>query len=334
MAQPMPFNMKEKKGSWWAKPEPFITLPSVVASVCGHTLDDDLDATLPPGADSIPAADITHCSDCTTVDVIRPGKSPIAGIPTVVGSICCHALGGITTPIGPNTVPSTATPLCATCNDFSKIAHASSASHKQWQESQDSMKASDWMSNLQEEVVDPIIKEYRSRRKGLARKYERLRVLYEMSIDLLLESVNPALPIVDLNGVVLLPLPEHYAPQAKQTRPRRVTFDEDQHHPSRETARTQWQFNRTQPNRRRRGHAYEPGRYADLTGRGWENTSSPVLYQSGDGYSEEDTPARRPGAGFVDFLSTPLVVYTPSSLPASPEESKKGPEEESSVSEK
>ena len=126
MAQPLPFGKEESEG-WWAKTEPFITLPFVVGSVCGHTLSG---ATVPGSANSIPAADNTHCSECTAVEVTRPEQPPIAGIPTVVGIVCRHALGGINTPIGPTTIPAAVTRLCATCASFNKIAQELSTRYK------------------------------------------------------------------------------------------------------------------------------------------------------------------------------------------------------------
>lgn len=94
MAQPLAFGTEESEG-WWAKPEPLITLPFVVGSVCGHTLSG---ATVPGKANSISAAKNTHCSECTAVEATWPEQSPIAGIPTVVGIVCRHAIGGINTP--------------------------------------------------------------------------------------------------------------------------------------------------------------------------------------------------------------------------------------------
>jgi len=281
MTQPLPFGEREFDG-WWAKPKPFITLPFVVASVCGHTLSG---ATVPPRRNSIPAADTTHCSKCTLIDDIPANQSPIDGIPTVLALVCHHALSGINTPTGPTTISAAVTQLCATCASFSKIANETPASYKQWE---DSMRAYSWTSNPQEEdpADDPSFRDYLAGRRLLARHYERLRAKYEQNARLLQESVDPALPIVDLNGVSVLPAPESepsIPPQAKQATPRRVTFDEDQQHPSRETARGSLQYRRSQ-----RGKAYRPGRYADPTGRGWENTSSPMLYESGDGSSVFD----------------------------------------------
>jgi hypothetical protein len=118
--------------------------------------------------------------------------------------------------------------------------------------------------------------EYLSGRALLARHYERLRLKYEQETRRLQECVDPALPIVNLDGVALLPALENeldIPPQAVQATLRRVKFDEEQQHPSRETARGQLQYRRIQ-----RGQAYRPGRHAEPTGSGWENTSSPTLY--------------------------------------------------------
>jgi hypothetical protein len=344
MTQPLPFDEREYEG-WWAKPKPFITLPFVVASVCGHTLSG---ATVPPRRNSIPAADTTHCSKCTLIEDTPAIQSPIDGIPTVVALVCHHALSGINTPIGPTTVSAAVTQLCATCTSFSKIANETPASFKQWQ---DSMRAYSWTSDPQEEdpADDPPFRDYRAGRRLLARHYERLRATYEQTVRLLQESVDPALPVVDLDGVALLPAPESepsIPPQAEQVTPRRVTFDEDQQHPSRETARGPLQFKRIQ-----RGKAYQPGRYAP-TGRGWENTSSPMLYEPGDGSSafdmitnpfsfaetsfgdssvasqESTTSADDTSAGGLNAVrdSSPFsfsqVTYTPSSPPARPQTAK------------
>jgi hypothetical protein len=356
MAQPLPFGTKESEG-WWAKPEPFITVPFVVGSVCGHTLSG---ATVPERANSIPAADNTHCSECTAVEVTRPEQSPIAGIPTVVGMVCCHALGGINTPIGPTTIPAAVTRLCATCTSFNNIAQELSTRYKQWQ---DSVRAYNWtyfaialdlrtpsFRHPQEEdiVTDPKFRDYVFGRKRLARQYERLRLKYELNACRLQESVDPELPIVNLDGVALLPVhgsDPNTAWQAEQATLRRVRFDEVQRHPSMETARRRMQFKRKQRGPRSEANTYRPGRYADPTGRGWENTSSPVLYQSGDGFSAvdmpvnpfrfaetsswggsaasrgsasnaEDTSARRLDAfqeGKISPFLAPLVIYTPSS---------------------
>lgn len=271
MAQPLPFGMREKEG-WWAKPRPFITLPFVVGSVCGHTLSG---ATVPPRSNSIPAADTTHCSKCVPMKGTCTTQSPIAVIPTVVGTVCHHALGGINTPIGSTTIPAAATRLCATCTSYSKLANETSASYKQWQ---DSVRAYSWTSGPQEEdpTADPVFMEYLSGRALLARHYERLRLKYEQETCRLQDCVDPALPIVNLDGVALLPALENeldIPPQAVQATLRRVKFDEEQQHPSRETARGHLQYKRIQ-----RGQAYRPGRYAEPTGSGWENTSSPTLY--------------------------------------------------------
>lgn len=364
MALPLPLGMKEK-GGWWAKPKPFITLPFVVGSVCGHTLSG---ATLPPKANSIPAAEITHCSECTAVEVTRPNESPIAGIPTVIGSICRHALGGINTPIGANTIPAAVTSLCSTCTLFSRSAQKTSVSYKQWQ---DSVKAYSCISGPEEEdpTDNPMFRDYLSGRKLLARHYERLRLTHELSTWRLLESVDPALPIVNLDGVALLPAHESepsIPPQAKQATLRRVKFDEDQQHPSRETARRQLQYKRIQRGRRNEANAYRPGKYTDPTGRGWENTSSPELYESGDGFSvvdmpmkpfrfvgmgfgdssaasmdsassADDTPASGPDAvqeGALSSFSIPLRIYTPSSPLPQPQQAEEDLGEGSSVSER
>ena len=375
MAQPLPFGTKER--GWWAKPKPFITLPFVVGSVCGHTLSG---ATVPGKANSIPAADTTHCSECTTVEVTRLNQSPIAGIPTVVGTVCRHALSGINTPIGPTTIPAAVTRLCATCTSFSKIAQETSTSYKKWQ---DSVKSYNWtyfatalelrtpdFRHPQEEdiVTNRKFRDYLSGRKLLARHYERLRLTYELYACRLREYVDPALPIVDLDGVALLPANEiepSIAPQARQATLRRVKFDEDQQHPSRETARRPLQFKRIQKGRRSEANAYRPGRYADPTGRGWENTSSPALYDSGDGSgadgmsvnpfrfsetsfwnssaasqdgtSSADGASARRGdavqeAGTSPFLM-PLMIYTPLSPLRRRQKAQEDQEEGSSVSE-
>lgn len=104
------------------------------------------------------------------------------------------------------------------------------------------MRAYSWTSDPQEEdpVEDPTFRGYLSGRRLLARHYERLRATYEQNTRLLQESVDPALPIVDLNGVAMLPDPESepsIALQAEQATSRRVKFDEGQQNPSRETAR-------------------------------------------------------------------------------------------------
>lgn len=186
---------------------------------------------------------------------------------------------------------------------FNEIAQELSTRYKQWQ---DSVRAYNWtyfavalylrtpdFRHPQEEdiVTDQKFRDYVFGRKLLARRYERLRLKYELNACRLQESVDPALPIVDLDGVALLPVHGSEASttlQAEQTTLRRVTFDEDQQHPSRETARRRMQFKRKQRGPRSEANTYRPGRYADPTGRGWENTSSPVLYQSGDGFSAVD----------------------------------------------
>ena len=143
-------------------------------------------------------------------------------------------------------------------------------SYKQWQ---DSVKAYSWISDPEEEdpTDNPMFRDYLSGRKLLARHYERLRLTHELSTWRLLESVDPALPIVNLDGVALLPAHESepsIPPQAKQATLRRVKFDEDQQHPSRETARGQLQYKRIQRGRRSEANAYRPGKYTDPTGRG------------------------------------------------------------------
>lgn len=241
-------------------------------------------------------------------------------------------------------------------------------SYKQWQ---DSVKAYSWLSGPEEEdpTDNPMFKDYLSGRRLLARHYERLRLTHGLSAWRLLESVDPALPIVNLDGVALLPAHESepsITPQAKQATLRRVKFDEDQQHPSRETARGQLQYKRIQRGRGSEATAYKPGRYADPTGRGWENTSSPVLYESGDGFSVvdmptkpirfagtsfmgssaasqdsfssvDDTPTNEPDAvtegGWFSF-SVPLRIKSPSSLPPQPQQAEEDLGEGSSVSEK
>jgi hypothetical protein len=203
MTRPLLFGEREIEG-WWAKPKPFITLPFVVASVCGHTLSG---ATVPPRRNSIPAADTTHCSKCTLIEETSVNQSPIDGIPTVVALVCHHGLSGINTPISPTTISAAVMQLCATCTSFSKIANETLASYKQWQ---DSMRAYSWTPDPQEEdpADDPSFRGYLAGRKLLARHYERLRATYEQNVRLLQESVDPALPVVDLDGVPLLPAPE------------------------------------------------------------------------------------------------------------------------------
>ena len=259
MTQPLSFCEREIEG-WWAKPKPFITLPFVVASVCGHTLSG---ATVPPRRNSTPAANITHCSKCTVIKDIPANQSPVDGVPTVVALVCHHPLGGINTPIGSTTISAAVTQLCATCTSFSKLAKETPASYKQWQ---DSIRAYSWTSDPQEEdpVDDPSFRDYLSGRRLLARHYERLRATYEQNTRLLQESVDPALPVVDLDGVALLPAPGNepsIPPQAEQVTPRRVTFDEDQQHPSRETARGLLEYKRIQ-----RGKAYRPEDMQTLRG--------------------------------------------------------------------
>ena len=231
---------------------------------------------------------------------------------------------------------------------------------KQWQ---DSVRAYNWtyfavaldlrtpdFRHPQEEdiVTNPKFRDYVSGRKLLARHYERLRLEYELKACRLQESVNPELPMVNLDGVALLPSRENkpsVASQTEQATIRRVRFDEEQQHPSRETARRRMQFKRKQRGPRSEANAYRPGRYADPAGRGWENTSSPVLYRSGDGFSavdvsvdpfrfaetspwggsaasqDSDSIAKDTSARALDasqegktspFLS-PLIIYTPSS---------------------
>lgn len=282
MTQPLLFGMKET-GGWWAKPRSFITLPYVVGSVCGHTLSG---ATVPPRRNSIPAADTTHCSKCMLIE--PTDQSSIAGIPTVVALVCHHALSGIRMPIGPITLPAAVTRLCAICASFSKLVHEVSASHKQWKDSVRAynwayfatalkLRSPDFRHPTEDDIVsDPVFRDYLAERRSLARHHERLRALYEQTVYRLQESVDPALPIVNLDGVALLPAHENeldIPPQAVQATLRRVKFDEEQQHPSRETARGQLQYRRIQ-----RGQAYRPGRYAEPTGRGWEDTSSPMLY--------------------------------------------------------
>lgn len=284
MTQPLPFGTKET-GGWWARPRPFITLPSVVGSVCGHTLSG---ATVPPRRNSIPAADTTHCSKCMLVEEIPTDQPSNSGFPTVIAFTCRHALSGIDTHIGPTTVPAAATRLCATCTSFSKIVQEVSASHKEWQDSVRAynwayfatalkLRSPDFRHPTEDDIVsDPMFKDYLAGRRSLARCHERLRALYEQTVYRLQKSVDPALPIVNLDGVALLSAHENgldIPPQAVQVTLRRVKFDERQQHPSRETARGQLQYRRIQ-----RGQAYRPGRYAEPTGRGWEDTSSPALY--------------------------------------------------------
>lgn len=116
---------------------------------------------------------------------------------------------------------------------------------------------------------------------------------------------------------------------------------------------------------RSEANAYRPGRYADLTGRGWENTSYPVLYQSGDGSSAvdmsvnpfrfaatsslgnsaasrdsasnaEDTSARGPDASQESKQSpflAPLIFYTPSPPLSQRRKVQEDQGEDSSVSE-
>lgn len=251
--------------------------------------------------------------------------------------------------------------------------------YKQWQ---DSVRAYNWtyfavaldlrtpeFRHPQEEdiVTDSKFRDYVFGRKLLARRYERLRLRYELKSCRLQEAVDPELPIVNLDGLALLSARQNeprITSQAEQATLRRVKFDEEQQHPSRETARRRMQFKRKQRGPRSEANAYRPGRYADPTGRGWENTSSPVLYQSGDGSSTvdmsvnpfrfaatsslgnsaasrdnasnaEDTSARGPDASQENKQSpflAPLIFYTPSP-PLSQRRKVQEDQGESSVSE-
>ena len=230
--------------------------------------------------------------------------------------------------------------------------------YKQWQ---DSVRAYNWtyfavalvlrtpeFRHPQEEdiVTDSKFRDYVFGRKLLARRYERLRLKYELKSCRLQEAVDPELPIVNLDGLALLSARQNeprITSQAEQATLRRVKFDEEQQHPSRETARRRMQFKRKQRGPRSETNAYRPGRYADPTGRGWENTSSPVLYRSGDGFSAvgvsvdpfrfaetspwggsaasrnsasiaKDTSARGLEAsqeGKTSAFLSPLIIYTP-----------------------
>jgi hypothetical protein len=117
---------------------------------------------------------------------------PIADIPTVVGSVCRHALSGTSTPIGLTTTPAAVTKLCTTCTAFGIIAHETSASYKDWQ---DFEREYNWtylatalklrtpespasMNPQEEEVVtSSLFGEYLSRRKRLAKRYLLLRLV-------------------------------------------------------------------------------------------------------------------------------------------------------------
>jgi hypothetical protein len=378
MSQPAPFGTKEKAG-WWARPKAFITLVFVIGSVCGHTLSG---ATLPPKATSIPAADLTHCIKCMPDSETWAVAFPIANIPTVVGSVCKHALSGISTPIRPTTITAVATKLCTTCTAFCDIASLTSANYKEFQDTERDYKwtylatalvlrtpgSLAFMNPQEEEIVtSKLFGEYLGRRKYLARCYEKTLLAYELSVRRLQELVDPAHPIVSQYGEVLLPLPAYQTPvvgaQAGQPTARHVTFDENQQHPSRETARRKSRYRRPSSDEESHATAYRPGKYADTTGKGWENTSKMVPY-TGDGssandqymrpfgfeerdfwqeisaspahaFSVDDTPARGSSSAREGIpFSWDQVIYTPSSLPPQPKKAKQDPREASSVSEK
>jgi hypothetical protein len=344
MSQPAPYNEEGNKG-WWAIPQAFITLPFVVGSVCGHPLSG---ATLPPRATSIPAADLTHCSKCMPDIEAWTIAFPIADIPTVVGSVCKHALSGISTPIGPTATLAAVTKLCSTCTAFGIIAHELALNHQDWQ---DSVRGYNWtylaialmlrtpgslaFMNPQEDdiVSSPLFRPYLSRRKDLKKLYLRMRVVYERNACCLQEIVDPALPIVNQVGDILVPLPGYASgpvagAHAGQATPRHVTFYENQQHPSRETARHGSRY------WRKAGEYYKPGKCADTTGRGFEDTSEVVLYTH-DETSADDTPTEASSSGREGSpFSVDLVIYTPSSLPPQPKKAKQEAREWSSVSEK
>lgn len=114
---------------WWASPEPIVVLPVIVASVCGHTSSGN---TVSASASTVPAAHATHCSKCMPVTATSIPSDPVSSIPTVVGSVCHHALSGVSTPIGPTTVLAAATTLCASCVDFAQIAYTTASFYANW----------------------------------------------------------------------------------------------------------------------------------------------------------------------------------------------------------
>lgn len=373
MTQPAPFDTVEITG-WWANPKPFMRLPLVVGSVYGHTLRDP---TTPPIASFIIAANTTNCSDCVPVADTGSDRTPMPGIPTVVGSICRHPLSGTSTPIGPTTIPAAATPLCYTCIAFGDLAQDVSASYEQWHNCHKAFNWTYYATALQikspalqnptyEDVVtSSFFREYMTRRKSLARRYERSRLAYEINARDHQEHLASSLPIVNKHGAALIQSLEYenqliVRPRERQTSPRRVRFEEDQQHPTRDTARSTYRY-------KRRTKAYRPGRYADITGNGWENTSNPYQTTWRGSIGPDRYPASGEDAGdqgnkgWIEigssqtvgtmaedtsdselakedtkkpFFGSLPVIYTQSSPPPQPQKGEQKPSWEGSVSEK
>lgn len=292
MAQPAPLGMVETEG-WWATPEPIVVLPVIVASECGHT---STGTTVSADTFTITAARITHCSSCVPATAAPIASDPAASIPTVVGSVCRHALSGSSTPIGPTTILATVTTLCASCSEFAKIADETASCYASWRETKSQGLAVYLITSLLLKdsgvrrpsttavMNNPLYKRYMSRRKSLARRYERSRLAYERAVRHHQEIGDSALPVVNKHGVALIPSLAYenepaVRPRKKQATLHRVRFQEDQEHPSQETARKKDLFYRRQRAQGGKRAAYEPGRWADQTGYGWEDTSKPVLYR-------------------------------------------------------
>lgn len=292
MAQPAPLGMVETEG-WWAAPEPIVVLPVVVASECGHTSSG---TTVSADTFTISAARMTHCNSCVSTTATPIANDPVARIPTVVGSVCRHALSGSSTPIGPNTILATVTTLCASCSEFAKIADETASCYAFWREVNSQRLAFYLIASLllrrytarrpstTAVLNTALYKRYVSRRKALARRYERSRLAYERAVRHHQETNHSTLPVVNKHGVALFPSLAYETepvvrPRKKQATLHRVRFQEDQEHPSQETARKKDLFYRRQcVQGGKKRDAYEPGWWADQTGNGWEDTSKPVLY--------------------------------------------------------
>jgi hypothetical protein len=204
------------------------------------------------------AEDITQSGEYISAEETVASGATIEDAPTVVGAVCCHALEGSSTPIGPTTIPDEELSLCATCTNFGLISIEIKMHH----------------NALQRAVAMGAVKEDRKR---LAEFYEASRLEYEREARHHQEHGDPALPIVNVRGVALLPSlvyenePAAW-PRRSAAKSRRVTFDESQPQPSRETGRTRDQYKRKRP-------SYVPGRYAAPKDRPHENTAQPVLYR-------------------------------------------------------
>jgi hypothetical protein len=202
------------------------------------------------------AKDVTQSGESISAEETMASGATIEGAPTVVGAVCRHALEGSSTPIGPTTIPDEELPLCATCTNFGLISIEIKMHH----------------NALQRAVAMGAGK---GDRKRLAEFYEASRLEYEREARHHQEHSDHALPIVNLRGVALLPSLAYENepaawPRRSAAKSRRVTFDESQPQPSRETGRTREQYKRKRP-------AYVPGRYAAPKDQEHENTANPTL---------------------------------------------------------